>query len=179
MELLSHAWPVAPRHWILLIFIAAALHAHLRGKVRFGLLRALTDFTVLIAPFNSLILLFSKVGRQPYLDADKFKELALLQEHWQEIRQEATQLQDQSSIKAASGYNDIGFNSFFRTGWKRFYLKWYGSDLPSAQQACPRTAALLQQIPSIKAAMFASLPLEQGWYATATPTRALCATTWA
>lgn len=33
----------------------------------------------------------------------------------------------------ATGYNDIGFNSFFRTGWKRFHLYWYGKDLPSAQ----------------------------------------------
>jgi beta-hydroxylase len=158
MNLLDHLWPLAPRHWVLLAFIAAALHSHLRGKVRFGLLRALTDFTVLIAPFNSLMVLFSKVGTQPYVDAAKFPELKVLQEHWQEIREEAMRLDDQGSIKAASTYNDIGFNSFFRTGWKRFYLKWYGDDLPSAKQMCPRTVELLNQIPGIKAAMFASLP---------------------
>lgn len=158
MDLLSVAWPLAPRHWILVIFVAAALHAHFRGKVRFGLVRALTDFTVLIAPFNSLMVLFSKVGSQPYLDPKQFKELAVLGEHWQVIRDEAISLNDQGSIKAADGHTDIGFNSFFRTGWKRFYLKWYGEDLPSAQQACPRTVALLKQIPGVKAAMFASLP---------------------
>mgnify|MGYP003705674359 CR=1 FL=1 len=31
-----------PRHWVLLVFIASALYAHLRGTVRFGLVRALT-----------------------------------------------------------------------------------------------------------------------------------------
>ena len=40
------------RHWVVLVFVAAALHAHLRGRVRFGLLRALTDYTVLIVTHN-------------------------------------------------------------------------------------------------------------------------------
>ena len=60
----------------------------------------------------------------------------------------------------ATGYNDMGFNSFFRSGWKRFYLKWYGEELASARAACPRTVELLARIPSIKGAMFASLPPE-------------------
>ncbi|OGA84711.1 MAG: aspartyl beta-hydroxylase [Burkholderiales bacterium RIFCSPHIGHO2_01_FULL_63_240] len=158
MSFFHEIWPLAPRHWVLITFIAAALHAHLRGKVRFGLVRALTDFTVLIAPFNSLMVLFSKVGSQPYLDARQFPELKVLQENWQVIRDEALALDEGGRIKAADGYNDIGFNSFFRTGWKRFYLKWYGVDQPSAAERCPKTVALLNQIPGIKAAMFASLP---------------------
>lgn len=146
------------RHWVVLVFVAAALHAHLRGRVRFGLLRALTDYTVLIAPFNSLMVLFSRVGTQPYIDPKRFPELQVLQDNWQTIRDEALRLNDEGHIKAAGAYNDIGFNSFFRTGWKRFYLKWYGEELASAQQLCPRTVALLAGIPGIKAAMFASLP---------------------
>jgi beta-hydroxylase len=54
--------------------------------------------------------------------------------------------------------NDAGFNSFFKTGWKRFYLKWYDASHPSAERLCPQTYALLQGIPSVKAAMFAELP---------------------
>lgn len=158
MDLPFQVWPLATRHWVLIVFAAAALHAHLRGRVRFPLLRALTDYTVLIAPFNSLMVLFSKVGTQPYLDPRDFPELAPLQEHWQEIRTEAMRLDESGGIRAATGYNDLGFNSFFRTGWKRFYLKWYGQDLASAQAGCPRTVELLNAIPSIKAAMFASLP---------------------
>ncbi len=158
MTFVEHIWPLAPRHWVLITFIAAALHAHLRGKVRFGMVRALTDFTVLIAPFNSLMVLFSKVGSQPYLDAKQFPELQVLQDNWQMIRDEALALDESGNIKAADGYNDIGFNSFFRTGWKRFYLKWYGVEQPSAAARCPKTVALLKQLPGIKAAMFASLP---------------------
>ena len=146
------------RHRVLLIFIASALFAHLRGRVRFGLTRALTDFTVLLAPVNALMYLFSRTRRSAYINPADFPELAPLHDNWQIIREEAMALADEGSISAATGYNDIGFNSFFRTGWKRFYLTWYGKEVASATEKCPRTLALLRQIPSVKAAMFASLP---------------------
>lgn len=149
---------IEARHWVLLVFVASALYAHWRGKVRFGLVRALTDFTVLIAPINALMYLFSRTRRSAYIDVAEFPELAPLKQHWQEIRDEAMALAEGGQIRAAIGHTDLGFNSFFRTGWKRFYLTWYGRELPSAQQSCPKTLALLKQIPAIKAAMFASLP---------------------
>lgn len=146
------------RHWVLLVFIVSALYAHWRGRVRFGLVRALTDFTVLLAPVNFLMYLFSRTPRSAYITVSDFPELAPLQQHWQVIRDEAMALAESDQIRAASGYNDIGFNSFFRTGWKRFYLSWYGKVPPSAEAHCPKTLALLKQIPGMKAAMFASLP---------------------
>ncbi|XHS80514.1 aspartyl/asparaginyl beta-hydroxylase domain-containing protein [Burkholderiaceae bacterium UC74_6] len=145
------------RHWLLLIFLASGLYIHFRGQVRFALARAL-DFTILIAPVNALMYLFSRVPAKAYLDPDDFPELAPLKANWQLIRDEALRLADDGAIRAATGYNDVGFNSFFRTGWKRFYLSWYGKDMPSAQAQCPQTVALLKSIPTIKAAMFASLP---------------------
>ena len=147
-----------PRHGVLLVFLASALYVHFRGRARFGLLRALTDFTVLLAPFNALMYLFSRAPAKAYLDPVDYPELAPLREHWQTIRDEALQLDEAGRIRAAATYNDIGFNSFFRTGWKRFYLKWYADDLASARATCPKTVALLAGIPSVKAAMFASLP---------------------
>jgi beta-hydroxylase len=151
-------WTPAPRHVVLAVFVLSALYVHLRGRVRFGLVRAMTDFTVLLAPFNALMYLFSKVRPSAYIDAKQFPELVVLTEHWREMREEAARLNDDGFIRAAAGYTDMGFNSFFRTGWKRFYLKWYGVDLPSAQRMCPRTTELLNSIPNVKAAMFASLP---------------------
>ncbi len=145
------------RHWVLVVFLASALFIHFRGKVRFPLKRAL-DFTIVLAPVNALMYLFSRVPAKAYLDPRDFPELAPLQANWQTIRDEALKLNDEGQIRAAASYNDIGFNSFFRTGWKRFYLTWYGKDLASAQALCPQTVALLKGIPSIKAAMFASLP---------------------
>ena len=145
------------RHWVLLIFVASALFIHFRGRDRFELKRAL-DFTILLAPINALMILFSRVPRSAFVDPQAFPELAPLREHWQEIRGEALRLNDEGAIRAATGYNDIGFNSFFRTGWTRFYLTWYGKEMATAEQRCPRTMALLRGIPSLKAAMFASLP---------------------
>ena len=146
------------RYWILIVFVASAVYANLRGRVRFGWLRALTDFTVLLAPLNAVLYLSSRVRPRPYLEPRAFPELAALGEHWQEIRDEALRLNEGGHIRAAADYNDIGFNSFFRTGWKRFYLKWYGDDLPSARAQCPRTVELLGGIATVRAAMFASLP---------------------
>jgi beta-hydroxylase len=143
---------------LLLLLATSALYVHLRGRDRFGLLKALTDYTVLLAPYNALMYLFSGVKARPYADVKDFPELAALQASWETIREEAMRLDETGHIRAATGYNDLGFNSFFRSGWKRFYLKWYGETPPSALASCPRTVALLSAIPSIKGAMFAALP---------------------
>jgi beta-hydroxylase len=146
------------RHIIFFIFVASAIYVYFRGKVRFGVVRSLTDYQVLLAPINALLYLFSKVKASAFIPVSQFPEMKPLQDNWEFIRQEALSLNADGAIAAATGYNDIGFNSFFRTGWKRFHLYWYGKDLPSAQTSCPKTVALLKSIPSIKAAMFASLP---------------------
>jgi beta-hydroxylase len=147
------------RYWILAIFLASAAYANLRGRVRFGWLRALTDYTVLLAPLNAVLYAASRVHPRPFLvEAQRFAALDVLGANWRLIRDEALALSDGGHIRAATGYNDIGFNSFFRTGWSRFYLKWYGDELPSARALCPRTVELLAGIAEVKAAMFASLP---------------------
>ena len=148
------------RHVVFFIFITSALYVYFRGRVRFGLVRSLTDYVVLLAPINSLLYLFSKVKAGAYISVSEFPELKKLQDNWEMIRGEALALNEGGAIAAATGYNDIGFNSFFRTGWKRFHLYWYGKDLASAEASCPKTVALLKSIPTIKAAMFASLPPE-------------------
>ena len=146
------------RHIVFFIFIASAMYVYFRGKVRFGLVKSLTDYQVLLAPVNVLLYLFSKVKTGPYIPVQQFPELQALQDNWEMIREEALALNADGAITVATGYNDIGFNSFFRTGWKRFHLYWYGKEMASAQASCPKTVALLKSMPSIKAAMFASLP---------------------
>ena len=146
------------RHIIFLIFAVSAVNVYFRGRVRFGVVRSLTDYQVLLAPINSLLYLFSKTKAGAFIPVEDFPEMKPLQDHWKIMRDEALALNADGAIAAATGYNDIGFNSFFRTGWKRFHLYWYGKEMPSAQLHCPKTVALLKSIPSIKAAMFASLP---------------------
>jgi len=98
------------------------------------------------------------VPSKPYVDRNRFPELDVLKDNWQIIRDEAMHLFDEGYIRAAEKNNDAGFGSFFKKGWKRFYLKWYDKPLPSAEVLCPNTVALLSGIPNVKGAMFALLP---------------------
>jgi beta-hydroxylase len=149
---------LAPKFLVVYVFVAAALFVHFRGRVRHTLVKQLTDHSTLMAPYNALMYLFSAVPSKPYLDPRSIPELDVLRDNWRVIRDEALALMDQGSIRAATGHNDLGFNSFFKNGWKRFYVKWYGAPVPSAQAACPKTVALVESLPNVNAAMFALLP---------------------
>jgi len=139
-------------------YMLAVLHIHFRGRVRLPIGRQLFDHSSFMAPINIFMHWFSRVPSTPYLNVADFKELAPLQQNWQVIRDEAQNLLRLQKIKASEKNDDAGFNSFFKAGWKRFYLKWYDASHPSAEQLCPQTYALLKGIPSVKAAMFAELP---------------------
>ena len=143
---------------IVALYVASIAYVHLRGRVRHKLGRQLSDHSTFLAPINCFLYLFSKQPSRPFLSPGDFPDLSPLQEHWQEIRQEGQNLMRMGEIKRSEQYNDVGFNSFFKSGWKRFYLKWYGDSHPSAMKLCPRTTELVQSIGSIKAAMFAELP---------------------
>ncbi len=139
------------------IFIISVIYAHSRGVEKQKLSRQLFDHSTFMAPINMFMTRFSTLpAKQPYFDTTAFPELQKLTENWQVIREEALQLQHH--IKAAQANNDAGFNTFFKRGWKRFYLKWYSDAHPSAETLCPITTKLVNSIPSIKAAMFAELP---------------------
>jgi beta-hydroxylase len=148
----------APQVLVAWAFIASAVAVHFRGKVRLGFWRQVSDHSTIMAPYNVLMYMFSAVPNRPILQVEMVPELKVLRDNWQVIREEAQHLFAQGAIKTADKYNDWGFNSFFRTGWKRFYLKWYGAPLPSALANCPKAVELLDSIPIVKGAMFANLP---------------------
>ena len=146
---------------ILGIFIVCAIYVQNRGAVRHSKWsRLITDHSNFMAPINCLFYAFSSVPKTPYIDPAQFPELKVISDKWQVIRDEALKLNDEQAIKASDDLDDLGFNSFFKTGWKRFYLKWYGASLKSAVTLCPQTVAMLESIPSVKGAMFAMLPPE-------------------
>lgn len=145
---------ISPWFAALAVFIAMALYAHLRGRTHLRFLREVFGPATLLAPINVPIFLASAVPKQPYLDLDLVPGLRFLEQHWQELRDEAEKLHAGGDIRASENFDDAGFNSFFRRGWKRFYLYWYGAPLPSAEALCPRTLELLAQVPAVRAAMF-------------------------
>jgi beta-hydroxylase len=146
------------RWTILILFMVCAIYVHRRGKVRHRFFRQLSDHSTFTSPLNCFAYLFSAVPNTPYISPSHFPELAELKKEWRTFREEALALYEASRIQSSGKYNDIGFNSFFRRGWKRFYLKWYDNPHPSAATLCPRTVEILQWFPSVKAAMFAMLP---------------------
>lgn len=116
------------------------------------------------APLNCLMYLTTRAhARQPVLDADYLRNIQLLRDHWEVMRDEALALEAAGAFEAAkaegsAGYYDVGFRTFYKRGWSKFYLKWYGTTHRSAQRLCPRTTALLAQVPQIRGAMFSILP---------------------
>jgi beta-hydroxylase len=138
--------------------IASTSYVAMRGKVRFAFWRQLSDHSTFLAPINAVFYMCSTLRRGAYIDASSFPELAPLKANWQTIRDEAPAVDAAQKIAAAENYSDIGFNSFFKTGWRRFYLKWYDDPHPSALALCPVTTRMLQEIPTVRAAMFAQLP---------------------
>ncbi len=149
---------LAPQLLVLYVFVGSALYIHFRGRVRHTFARQLTDHSTFIAPYNALVYAFSGVPSKPYVDVNTFPDLQPLRDNWEIIRDEAMQLYDAGHIRAAEKNNDIAFNTFFKRGWKRFYLKWYGDTMPSAAALCPKTVAMVNAIPSVNAALFALLP---------------------
>jgi len=152
------ATAMAPKFLVLYVLVASATAVHFRGRERLSFEREITNHATLLAPINCVLYLFSAVPNKPRIDLAHFPELKLLADNWQVFRDEGQVLYRAGHVKASKEYDDIGFNSLFRRGWKRFYLKWYGQPHPSALALCPKSVALLQRVPSVKAAMFTLLP---------------------
>ncbi|GAA4331883.1 lipid A hydroxylase LpxO [Pigmentiphaga soli] len=145
--------------WVIVaLYLGAVVYIHLRGKVRMRFLRQLFDHSSVLAPINAFMYLFSRVPALPYIPNESLPALRALDDNWQVIREEALRLREAQRIRAAQKNDDAGFNSFFKSGWKRFYLKWYDAQHPSAAEWCPRTVQILRGIPQVKAAMFTELP---------------------
>lgn len=149
---------LAPKFLFLYTLLVTGSYVHFRGAVRHKFWRQLLDHSTFMAPYNCFIYAASTVPNTPYVDTRHFPDLKPLSDNWEVIRQEALNLFDEGYIKAASQHNDLAFHSFFKNGWKRFYLKWYGDPLPSANQLCPQTVELVNRIDSLNAVMFAMLP---------------------
>ncbi len=143
---------------VVYIFLICTMIIHFRGKIRLKFSRQMVDPTALMSPINCLMYLFSAVPNKPYLAVEDVPNLSILRENWQEIREEGLRLMNKELITANNNNDDAGFHTFFKRGWKRFYLKWYHTAHPSALKECPLTSDLLKQIPNVKAGMFALLP---------------------
>lgn len=107
--------------------------------------------------FDRLIGASSLVATDPVLDVRDFAWTALLREHWQVIRDEAVAV---SQVGAAPSLATISpdHRSIARIGkWRSFFLWGYGYPIDENLARCPRTQALVQQIPGLNSAFFSIL----------------------
>jgi beta-hydroxylase len=143
---------------ILALWLACIAVVHWRGRVRHSFWGQVFDHSGLLAPVNALLYAFSATPNRPYAPREQFPELDALKLHAGVIRDEGLALLAHARMRAPDNNDDAGFNAFAKAGWKRFYLKWYGQAHPSAERLCPRTVALLRELPGVSAAMYATLP---------------------
>lgn len=136
-----------------------------RGNARYeGFSEYIRKGWPIFTPFNCLLYLFTKPrARPPIMDMAKFPELAELNDNWEVVRDEAMALMSAGGFESISdpeqaSYYDIGFRTFYKYGWTKYYLTWYGYTHESAKASCPKTVELLSRIPSVNGAMFSMLP---------------------
>ena len=136
-----------------------------RGEQRFtGPVEYFRKGWPIFAPLNVLLYGFSqKKAKNPILDLADYPELAVLKDNWPMIQQEVLDLHrngyfDSTTDVNNQSYYDVGFRTFYKYGWSKFYCKWYGTVHNSAKQHCPKTVALLEDIDSVNGAMFTLLP---------------------
>lgn len=136
-----------------------------RGQARYvSLTQYLRKSWPVFAPLNCLLYMATyRWARKPVLNADYLKNIAVLRDNWQVIRDEAHALEATGAFEdiktpGSAGYYDVGFRTFYKRGWSKFYLTWYGTHHRSAQRLCPKTVALLNQVPQVRGAMFSILP---------------------
>lgn len=136
-----------------------------RGRLRYASFgQYLRKSWPVFAPLNCLMYMGTqRWARQSVLDASYLQGVELLRSNWRMIRDEALALYAMGAFEAtkapgSAGSYDVGFRTFFKRGWSKSYLTWYGSPHPSAQRTCPKTQALVRQVLGIRGAMFSILP---------------------
>ena len=147
--------------WLFIcVWLISILVFCFRRKIRPTFGKTFFDHNVILGLLNALLSSCSKEKFRsgPFISKKYFVDMGLMTENWKAFKDEACSLIEQAQIKKTEKNNDVGFNSFFKYCWKRFYLKWYGFEHPSALESWPRSVAILKKMKCIKAAMFAELP---------------------
>ncbi len=112
----------------------------------------------ILAPVERFIGKRSLVGDATFFPLERFPWVAHVEDNWEVIREEAMRLlEDREEL---ANFQDISKDQIEITDddrWKTFFLYGYGFEAKLGVEMCPRTAALMRQIPGMKTAMFSIL----------------------
>jgi beta-hydroxylase len=108
--------------------------------------------------FDRLIASSSIVANDPVLDVRHFAWTAMLRDHWQAIRDEATAvaLRGQASPSLATISPDHRSIAEIDK-WRSFFLWGYGYPIDDNLARCPRTRDIVERIPGLNSAFFSIL----------------------
>ena len=107
---------------------------------------------------DRLIAASSMIPNGPVLDVRAFPWTAALRAHWRNIRDEAAAvaLDDRAAPSLATISPD--HRAIAAPGmWRSFFLRGYGYPIEENLARCPKTAALVAQIPNLNSAFFSIL----------------------
>jgi ornithine lipid ester-linked acyl 2-hydroxylase len=111
-----------------------------------------------LAPIERWIGRRSLVGDATFFPLERFPWVAHIEENWTTIREEAERLlEDREQL---ANFQDISKDQIEITDddrWKTFFLYGYGFTAKLGTEMCPRTAALMREIPGMTTAMFSIL----------------------
>lgn len=150
-----------------LAFVAGSVFYvyRLRGNERYaGFKEYVRKGWPIFSPLNCLLYLFTQSrARRPIVDLERFPELEPIRRNWRTIADEAKAVRDRQCFEdtadpESSAYYDLGFRTFYKYGWRKFYLTWYGYTHASAQRLCPQTVRILEATPGVNGAMLSILP---------------------
>jgi aspartyl/asparaginyl beta-hydroxylase (cupin superfamily) len=112
----------------------------------------------ILAPIERFIGRRSLVGEETFFANDRFPWIAEIEANWTTIRDELGKvLEDRESLP---NFQDISKDQIEITDddhWKTFFLYGFGFKAKLGVEMCPQTAALMEQIPGMKTAMFSIL----------------------
>ncbi|HEY1458360.1 MAG TPA: aspartyl/asparaginyl beta-hydroxylase domain-containing protein, partial [Solirubrobacteraceae bacterium] len=112
----------------------------------------------ILAPIERFIGKRSLVGDATFFALERFPWVAHIERNWEVIREEAAALL--SDREALANFQDISKDQIEITDddrWKTFFLYGYGFEAKLGVEMCPKTAALMREIPGMTTAMFSIL----------------------
>jgi len=112
----------------------------------------------LLAPIERWIGRRSLVGDAAFFPLERFPWVAHIEENWETIRAELDALLEHHA--ALPNFQEISKDQIGITDddrWKTFFLYGYGFRAKLGVEMCPRTAALMREIPGMTTAMFSIL----------------------
>jgi beta-hydroxylase len=112
----------------------------------------------ILAPIERFIGKRSLVGDATFFELERFPWVEHIEDNWEVIRDELQHmLEDRDALP---NFQDISKDQIEITDddrWKTYFLYGYGFEAKLGVETCPRTAALMREIPGMKTAMFSIL----------------------